>query len=99
MDHEDLSRRSLLQAIAATIGAAALPAGWAEIAQAADKAHAAAQLAGERQISFLSAAEAKDIDAVTAQIIPTDDTPGAREAGVVLLHRSGTGDVSLASRP
>jgi gluconate 2-dehydrogenase gamma chain len=83
MDHEDLSRRSLLQAIAATIGAAALPAGWAEIAQAADKAHAAAQLAGEARISFLSAAEAKDIEAVTAQIIPTDDTPGAREAGVV----------------
>jgi Gluconate 2-dehydrogenase subunit 3 len=83
MDHEDLSRRSLLQAIAATIGAAALPAGWAEIAQAADKAHPAAQLAGEARISFLSAAEAKDIEAVTAQIIPTDDTPGAREAGVV----------------
>jgi hypothetical protein len=83
MDHEDLSRRSLLQAIAAMIGAAALPAGWAEIAQAASKAHAAAQLAGEARISFLSAAEAKDIEAVSAQIIPTDDTPGAREAGVV----------------
>jgi gluconate 2-dehydrogenase gamma chain len=83
MDREDLSRRSLLQAFAATIGAAALPARWAEIAQAAEKAHAAAPLAGETRISFLSAAEAKDIEAVTAQIIPTDDTPGAREAGVV----------------
>jgi gluconate 2-dehydrogenase gamma chain len=39
--------------------------------------------AAERQISLLSAAEAADIDAVAAQIIPTDDTPGAREAGVV----------------
>ena len=57
--------------------------GWLEIAQAAHEAHVAAQLAGEAKISFLSAAEAADIDAVTAQIIPTDDTPGAREAGVV----------------
>ena len=83
MESEDLSRRSLLQAIAATLGASRPAGGLGEIAQAADKAHAAAQLAGEAKISFLSAAEAKDIEAVTAQIIPTDDTPGAREAGVV----------------
>jgi gluconate 2-dehydrogenase gamma chain len=72
MESEDLTRRSLLQAIAAMLGAAALPPGWAEIA-----------LAAEPKISFLSAAEAADIDAVAAQIVPTDDTPGAREAGVV----------------
>ena len=57
--------------------------GWAEIAQAAQEAHAAAQLSGEAKMSFLSAAEAADVEAVAAQIIPTDDTPGAREAGVV----------------
>ena len=83
MDTEDLSRRSLLQAIVATIGAAALPLGWAEIAQASQEAHAASQAAGEARLSFLSAAEAADVEAVAAQIIPTDDTPGAREAGVV----------------
>ena len=83
MDTEDLSRRSLLQAIVATIGAAALPLGWAEIAQASQEAHAASQPAGEARLSFLSAAEAADVEAVAAQIIPTDDTPGAREAGVV----------------
>ena len=83
MESDDLSRRSLLQGIAATFGVAALSLGWPEIAQAAHEAHAAAQVAGEAKISFLNAAEAADIDAVTAQIIPTDDTPGAREAGVV----------------
>jgi gluconate 2-dehydrogenase gamma chain len=83
METEDLSRRSLLQAIVATIGAAALPLGWAEIAQASHEARAASQPAGEARMSFLSAAEAADIEAVAAQIIPTDDTPGAREAGVV----------------
>ena len=83
MDTEDLARRSLLQAILASIGAAALPLGWAEIAQASHEAHAASQLAGKAKLSFLSAAEAADVEAVAAQIIPTDDTPGAREAGVV----------------
>jgi gluconate 2-dehydrogenase gamma chain len=79
MERDYLTRRSLLQAIAATIGAA-LPVEWTEIAKAT---RAAAQLAGEPKWSLLSASEAADIDAVTAQIVPTDDTPGAREAGVV----------------
>jgi len=83
MDRDHLSRRSLLQGIAALMGAAALPPGWAEIAQAAHEAHAAAQLVDGGKTTFLSAEEAADIDAVTAQIIPTDDEPGAREAGVV----------------
>src|SRR6185295_5187517 len=83
MDAEDLSRRSLLQFIAAALGAVALPAGWAEIAQASQEAHAASRLPGEARLSFLTAAEAADVEAVAAQIIPTDDTPGARDAGVV----------------
>ena len=34
---------------------------------------------------FLTAAEAADVEAICAQIIPTDSTPGAREAGVVFF--------------
>ncbi len=82
MDRASLSRRSLLQAIAATMATAALPFAWADIAEAVDHTHVAAQ-AGGAKISFLSAAEAADIDAIASQIIPTDDSPGAREAGVV----------------
>jgi len=83
MDRDDLSRRLLLQAIAATLGAAALPLSWADIVPAAHEAHAAAQSVAGPERSFLSAAEAADVEAVTAQIVPTEDTPGAREAGVV----------------
>ncbi len=32
---------------------------------------------------FLTPDQAADVDAIAAQIIPTDDLPGAREAGVV----------------
>jgi gluconate 2-dehydrogenase gamma chain len=79
MDRDDVSRRALLRAIAATLGAAALPTGWAEIAVA----DVAARAAGPSTLSFFNASEAADVEAVAAQIIPTDDTPGAREVGVI----------------
>ena len=44
---------------------------------------AAGQAGAGAKLSFLTAAEAADIEAVAAQIVPTDDSPGAREAGVV----------------
>jgi len=69
MQQNVISRRSLLQGILAAIStAAALPSGWT-VALA--------------DTTFLTAAEAADVEAVAAQIIPTDDTPGAREAGVL----------------
>jgi gluconate 2-dehydrogenase gamma chain len=84
-------RRSILQVLAAALGAAALPVHWSEVLQAAqaahgnhtDTSHNAAAPDSAPKITFLSAADAADIEAVAAQIIPTDDTPGAREAGVI----------------
>jgi gluconate 2-dehydrogenase gamma chain len=60
---------------------AAMPVPWSVIAKTLDETPAPAQ--GSGSFSFLSASEAADIDAVASQIIPTDDLPGAREAGVV----------------
>lgn len=82
MDSATLSRRSLLQAIGITMATAAMPLPWTQIAQVVDEGHDTAQ-GGDAKLTFLSAAEAADIDAVASQIIPTDDSPGAREAGVV----------------
>lgn len=67
-----------------TLGASALP--WSLVEAAAEQAHqahAAGQAAGEPRIAFFTPAEAADVEAIAAQIIPTDDTPGAREAGSV----------------
>ena len=82
MDHDGISRRSLLQAVGVTIATAAIPLGWAEIAEAMDAAQRITPGAAAA-LSFLTAAEAADVEAVAAQIVPTDDTPGAREAGAV----------------
>lgn len=83
MESVTLTRRSLLQAIAGVVATAATSLSWAEVAHAMDEARAAGQGGGGAKLSFLSAAEAADIEAVAAQIVPTDDSPGAREAGVV----------------
>ena len=79
MTGNDLSRRALLQALVAALGAVR-PSAWTGIAQAA---RAAAVTPAAVKLAFFTAAEAADVEAVAAQIIPTDDTPGAREAGVV----------------
>ena len=49
MKTDDFSRRSLLQAIAATV--AALPLSWAEIAYVAHTSQTAAQLAGSEDLA------------------------------------------------
>ena len=77
-----LSRRWFLNAAAGMLGVASLPLEWGHVARAADDAVAARQ--GEAvRFTFLTSSEAADVDAIAAQIIPTDTTPGAREAGVV----------------
>ncbi len=52
------------------------------IAQANEHARTATAV-GAKEFKFLTPQEAADFDAFAGQIIPTDETPGAREAGVV----------------
>ncbi len=47
------------------------------IAEAAQKAQATGKLA------FFTSQQARDVEAIAAQLIPSDDTPGAKEAGVL----------------
>jgi gluconate 2-dehydrogenase gamma chain len=83
MDGGDVSRRSLLEAIVATLITAALGR-LAGVEHAVPKGQTPrARVSGDLTLSFLSAADAADVDAVAAHIIPTDDAPGAREVGIV----------------
>jgi hypothetical protein len=63
---------------------------WPAIAAAHAEATGAAA-GGAAPLAFLSAAEARDVEAIAAQIVPTDHEPGAREAGAVyFIDRSLT---------
>ncbi|MDJ0906260.1 MAG: gluconate 2-dehydrogenase subunit 3 family protein [Woeseiaceae bacterium] len=82
MNHpEDLSRRLFLQSAGALSGSTylrILAPGIGAISQAACSARDEGAA-----FAVLGADEARDIAAIAARIIPTTDTPGAAEAGVI----------------
>ena len=77
MSAEDSSRRNFLIGSMTGVSAAWLAANWPAAVAAAEQARAGGQFA------FFTPSQAADIDAMAAQIFPTDDTPGAREAQVI----------------
>jgi gluconate 2-dehydrogenase gamma chain len=85
MEKDDLSRRAFLRAVGGTLGVSWVSLNWAEVARAAHEAHDAAQSPNTSSISFLTSSEAADVAAIASQIIPSDGTPGASEAGVVFF--------------
>jgi gluconate 2-dehydrogenase gamma chain len=56
---------------------------WPALLSAATHARNAVNSAEPPKFDFFSAEQAAEIEAVSARIIPTTDTPGAREAGVI----------------
>jgi len=80
---KEISRRLFLIQSSAGLSGAWLVARWPEIAAAAQHAHTAAQSAAPLKFEFFTPEQAVEVEAIAAQIIPTDDTPGAREARVI----------------
>jgi gluconate 2-dehydrogenase gamma chain len=83
MDKLRESRRSFLIGSASGLGSAWLASHWPAILDAQEHAHRVAESGSPGQFEFFSPEQAVEIEAMAAQIIPTDDTPGAREAGSV----------------
>jgi len=83
MSAEGKTRRAFLRDSAAGLGAAWFAANYAGIAAAQEYVHGASALDKARGFAFFTAEQAAEIEAMAAQIIPTDETPGAREARVV----------------
>jgi len=79
----DLNRRNFLTRVGSAVSAVWISAHWPAIVAAAEHAHQAAKSASPAKFQFFSPEQAVEIDAITARIIPSDETPGAREAGVV----------------
>ena len=76
------SRRAFLSRLLAGTGAVMAFGAWPDFSLAHE--HAVAQLrAGETKFVFFTPEEARQMEAVCDQIIPSDDGPGAREAGAI----------------
>ena len=84
-----VSRRHFLAHGAGGLSAVWLSAHWPALLAAATHARQAAQSAAPAKFEFFAADEAKEIDAITSRIIPSDETPGAHEAGVVYFIDRG----------
>jgi gluconate 2-dehydrogenase gamma chain len=82
MEYTVHSRRQFL-AGAGGLGLAWVAGNWPSIAAANTHAAAAAKDRGSAALEFLTPHEARDVEAIAAQIVPTDDLPGAREAGAL----------------
>lgn len=83
MDKKTFSRRRFLSGSGSGLSAAWLAAHWPEVLAAQEHAHRAAASDSPTPFQVLTSAQAAEVEAIAAQIIPTDSTPGAREAGVV----------------
>lgn len=79
----ELDRRKFLFRGAAALGATWSAAHWPSVVAAAEHAHHVALFPGDQKWEFFTPTEAKEVEAVASCIIPSDSTPGAREAGVV----------------
>src|SRR5271169_1082793 len=80
-----LSRRGFLSQGLTGISAAWISAHWPAVLSAATHARKAAQSASIAKFEFFTPEQATEIAAISARIIPTTDTPGAHEAGVVFF--------------
>jgi gluconate 2-dehydrogenase gamma chain len=90
---DDVTRRRFLGVIAAGAGTLWWTTHWPDVVAAAEQARAVAASEQPPPLRVLTAEQAADLEAMAAQIIPTDDTPGAREARVVYFM-----DQELATR-
>src|SRR5882672_6971090 len=77
------SRRAFLAESATGLGAAWIAANYSAIAAAQEFVRTAAASGQAAAYAFFTPEQAAEVEAMTAEIIPTDSTPGAREAHAV----------------
>jgi gluconate 2-dehydrogenase gamma chain len=97
MSDAPFSRRDALRALSALAAAGALD--WSALARAGHDAHLAAQAPGPIHYDLLGSADAADVEALSSQIVPSDETPGAREAAVTFFIDRALGSFFAHWRP
>jgi Gluconate 2-dehydrogenase subunit 3 len=79
----EFDRRKFLRSGLQSAGAAWVILVWPEAMKAAQHAAQARQSPAPSKLEVLTAGQGIELDAVAGRIIPSDDSPGAREAGVI----------------
>jgi hypothetical protein len=82
-DQDDMSRRSFLATSTQLFTGMWIAAQWPGIAAAAHHADEAASSPVPLSFSYFSPADAVEVEAICAQIVPSGATPGAREAHAI----------------
>jgi hypothetical protein len=80
-----LSRRGFLSQSLTGISAAWVSTHWPAMLSAATHARQTVKSASPAKFEFFSPEQAAEIEAISSRIIPTTDTPGAHDAGVVFF--------------
>jgi gluconate 2-dehydrogenase gamma chain len=83
MDDKEVSRRVFIIESSAGLSSILLWSRLPDVLAAQEHAHLAAQSAASVGFEIFTPDQAAEVEAVAAQIIPTDSTPGAREARIV----------------
>jgi gluconate 2-dehydrogenase gamma chain len=99
MRQDQPDRRSFLLQMSGTAAAAWVSAQWPAVVEAAQHAHDAVSSKVPAKLAVLNAEQARQVQAIASQIIPTDDLPGAREAGVVYFIDRALMTFAVDARP
>jgi gluconate 2-dehydrogenase gamma chain len=95
-DSPSVGRRAFVGSLAGGIAAAWLAANPSDVQAAVAYA---ADTPASAPFEHLTPDQARELDAISAAIIPTDDTPGAREANVVRFIDRSLGTFNKGMRP
>src|SRR5258707_945594 len=99
MNTRGKSRRSFLLASVTGVNAAWIAANYPGILAAQEHVGQAAKTGPLPQLGFFNEAQAAEIGAMAAQIIPTDESPGAREAHCLYFIDRALSTFAKASQP
>jgi gluconate 2-dehydrogenase gamma chain len=95
----EFSRRQFIAATGGTLASIWLAAEAKELIAAGAHAARAARQATPPPFQVLTADQAADLEAATAQIVPADETPGAKEARVVYFIDKSLATFAKEQRP
>lgn len=95
----ETARREFLYRSGGAAVFALMSAQWPSILAAAQHAHDTTKAGGTPHFEVLTSEQARNVEAIAAQIIPSDELPGAREAGVVFFIDRALKTFAKDSRP